>query len=246
MSSGTMDAALDTAARGWHVFPLRPGDKRPAVRDWEARATTDRARIERCWRTGAYNVGIACGPSRLVVIDLDTPKGGAVPPQAWQLDGVRTGLDVLAVLADRAGETLPVATYSVRTTSGGEHLYYAAPGGAEFRNTAGTLGWLVDTRAVGGYVVAAGSTVADRDYAVLDDSDAAPLPGWLAKLLTAPDRRPAPAGALDELLAAVRRRSGYAEAALRGELDTVLAAQPGNRNHTLNASAYALGRLIGA
>ncbi|MGH2875685.1 MAG: hypothetical protein ACRDRL_22575, partial [Sciscionella sp.] len=66
------------------------------------------------------------------------------------------------------------------------------------------------------------------------------------KLLTAPDRRPAPAGALDELLAAVRRRSTYAEAALRGELDTVLAARPGNRNHTLNASAYALGRLIGA
>ena len=35
--------ALDAASRGWHVFPVIPGDKRPAVRDWEARATTDRA-----------------------------------------------------------------------------------------------------------------------------------------------------------------------------------------------------------
>jgi hypothetical protein len=40
-------AALDHAACGWSVFPLRPGDKRPAVRDWETRATTDPDRIHR-------------------------------------------------------------------------------------------------------------------------------------------------------------------------------------------------------
>lgn len=88
-----LTAALDAAERGWHVFPLRPGDKRPALhgesvcpgigdcagghRKWEDRATTDPDRIRRAWAHGAFNVGIATGPSGLVVIDLDMPKGGA-------------------------------------------------------------------------------------------------------------------------------------------------------------------------
>lgn len=54
--------------------PLIPGDKRPAVTDWETRATTDRERITLCWTHAPYNVGIATGPSRLVVVDLDVPK----------------------------------------------------------------------------------------------------------------------------------------------------------------------------
>ena len=70
-----LSAALDYAARGWHVFPLRPGQKRPALQsDWEGRATTDPDRIRGCWEHDDYNIGIACGPSGLVVVDLDTPK----------------------------------------------------------------------------------------------------------------------------------------------------------------------------
>jgi hypothetical protein len=43
---------------------------------------------------------------------------------------------------------------------------------------------------------------------------------------------------------AVRRRSAYAGAVLRGEVDRVLTAPAGTRNHTLNAAAYALGRHV--
>jgi len=94
-----LTAALACAERGWHVFPLRPGGKQPALhgedrcphsgpcRDthqgWEQRATTDPRRIQACWRHGAYNIGVACGPSDLVVIDLGTPKGAAAPPPEW-------------------------------------------------------------------------------------------------------------------------------------------------------------------
>lgn len=72
--SAQLTAALDAASRDWRVFPLIPGDKRPAISEWETRATTDPDRITRAWSVAAYNVGIATGPSGLIVIDLDKPK----------------------------------------------------------------------------------------------------------------------------------------------------------------------------
>src|SRR5207253_11353884 len=131
--------------RGSHVFPLRPGDKRPAYPDhpadlctatdprcraagrhigWEARATTDPDRIRKAWSRLPYNVGIACGPSGLVVIDLDTPKPNAMQPEAWNVEGVTDGTDVLCVLAERAGAAVEWDTWTVRTGRGGTHLYY--------------------------------------------------------------------------------------------------------------------------
>ena len=179
-------AALAHAARGWRVFPLRRGDKRPAVKDWEPRATTDPARIERAWTAGPFNIGIATGPSGLVVLDLDRPKPGEIPPAAYRQPGIRDGGDVLAVLCEANDQPLPVDTYAVRTGSGGTHLYFTAPPGITLRNTAKRLGWLIDTRAHGGYVVAAGSTVDRRPYTVLVDEDPAPLPGWLTDRLADP------------------------------------------------------------
>lgn len=231
--------ALAHARRGWRVFPLRPGDKRPAVRDWETRATTDPARIERAWRADRFNIGIACGPSGLVVVDLDQPKPGQVPPPAYRMPGVRDGGDVLAVLCEANDQPLPVDTYTVRTASGGTHLYYATPAGVTLRNTAGRLGWLIDTRATGGYVVAAGSTVAGHRYTALVDVHAVPLPGWLADRLA----DPVPVPAAEGTNPARANATAYAAAALRGELDRVLAAVEGSRNHTLNAAAFALGQL---
>ncbi|MGI5225728.1 bifunctional DNA primase/polymerase [Actinoallomurus sp. CA-142502] len=252
-----LDSAL---AHGWHVFPLRPGDKRPAIhgetscprlgvcgnghQGWEQRAITDPQRVYRCWSHAPYNIGIACGPSGLVVVDLDTPKPGQTPPPEWQAPGVNEGADVLAALAERHGQPIPFDTHMVRTGSGGFHLYFTAPTGVELRNTSGRLGWLIDTRANGGYVVAAGSTVAGRPYETVHGIAPAPLPGWLALLLTepAPTRAPAthvPAAAR----ASVGRAAGYASAALRNEVQHVLDAVPGNRNHTLNQAAFALGQL---
>ncbi|WP_255347783.1 bifunctional DNA primase/polymerase [Actinoplanes sp. N902-109] len=79
-SNDFLTAALSAADRGWHVFPLRPDDKRPAIGKWEQRATIDPDRIRRCWTAGPYNVGIACGPSGLVVLDFDARKTGQTAP----------------------------------------------------------------------------------------------------------------------------------------------------------------------
>ncbi|WP_088285115.1 bifunctional DNA primase/polymerase, partial [Kineosporia sp. A_224] len=269
--------ALAHAGRGWHVFPLVPGHKRPAVTRWQERATLDPARIERCWSSrtaaGPYGVGIATGPSRLVVVDLDTPKPNTVLPDPWRTPGVVDGADVLAALADRAGHPDPAAlgTYSVLTPSGGTHLYFAAPGQAPLLdepaarplgNTAGVLGPLVDTRAAGGYVVAPPTRLDpgtrhgsdDRGesrarYIVEDQaSPVLPLPGWLVARLR-PDPLPAAASVVVRLAAPLSagpddRAARYVRAALDRTLSAVLEAAPGTRNRTLFGAAVSLGRLV--
>ncbi|MFI6331992.1 bifunctional DNA primase/polymerase [Micromonospora chersina] len=266
-------AALDCAGRGWHVFPLRPDHpaaaqdeaKRPAFPNrctaercdqtdprckaagrhvgWEERATTDPARIRRAWSTHPYGVGIACGPSRLLVVDLDVPKHpDDIPPPEWP--GARDGVDVLAALADRHGGAIE-PTYTVTTGRGGSHLYYRHPAtGPELRNTTSDrgrgVGWKVDTRGHGGYVVAAGSTVDGRAYAVALDCDPAPLPGWLAGLLAPPVR---PVAARPVLALPVDRHGRYLAAAIRRQVAHLTAAPDGQRNHALFTSAVALGQL---
>jgi len=260
-------AALAAAECGWHVFPLAPDSKYPALHGqddcprtgpcttghlgWEQRATTDPGRIRQCWQAGPFGIGVATGPSGLVVIDLDTPKHPRdTPPQAWALPGVVDGQDVLAVLCERHGQPWPGDTFTVRTGRGGQHLYFTTPPGLGLRNTTGDrgkgLGWHIDTRAAGGYVVAAGSTVAHRPYAVVHNGPVAPLPSWLAALL-APAAAPAVPLDLRVVRARIGRPTAYADAALTREAAKVAAERAvGARNHTLFASAAALGRLTAA
>ncbi|MBM0275816.1 bifunctional DNA primase/polymerase [Micromonospora tarensis] len=286
--SSLLAAALACAARGWHVFPLRPDHphaaeddaKRPAFPNrctaarcdrtdprcqaagrhvgWEERATTDPARIRRAWSQRPYGIGIACGPSGLLVVDLDVPKHpDDTPPSEWA--GVCVGMDVFAILAERHGTpttwiagcgpgdgppTGVDATYTQTTGRGGRHLFYRHPAtGPKLGNTVGErggLGWKVDTKSHGGYVVAAGSTVNGRPYTVALDVDPAPLPGWLAALLAPaarPAYRPAPVALPPD------RRGRYIAAAIRSQVAHLTAAPEGQRNHVLFASAVALGQL---
>ncbi|MGW0195918.1 bifunctional DNA primase/polymerase [Nonomuraea sp. NPDC003201] len=247
--------ALAAAARGWHVFPLTPGDKVPLKGwKWKEHHTTDPDIISRFWSGTAFNIGIATGPSRLVVIDLDTPKAGEQPPPPWNQPGVNDGADVLALLCEEAGQSLPLETFQVRTRRGGTHLYFTAPEGLTLGNTSGAkgqgLGWLIDTRATGGYVVGSGSFVTLPDgtgtYDAIHTIHPAPLPHWLAERLTPPaPEQPSIRFTASDVLATLGTQStGYALAALRNELQHVLDATPGTRNHTLNAAAFALGQLV--
>jgi hypothetical protein len=178
------------------------------------------------------------------VVDLDVVKAGAAP--TWGGRPVRHGAEVLATLAADAGQPEPgtEGTYQVVTGSGGRHLYYAAPDGTELRNTSGErgrgLGALIDTRAAGGYVVAAGTPVAGRPYTVAVDGPVHALPGWLAERLTAPPPPAAPAGPvrLD-----TSRHSAYLASAIRRQADYV-AHEPDHHNDALYRSACALGQLV--
>jgi Bifunctional DNA primase/polymerase, N-terminal len=242
--------AVEAARRGWAVFPCRPGDKRPAVPDWEHRACSDPERVGRHWPSGRHNIGIACGPSGLVVVDLDTHSP---LPDDWRLPGVHDGRDVLALLAEWAGQPWPV-TYTVKTPTGGLHLYYTAPDGPEIRNSAGKIGPLIDVRAGGGYVLAAGSVLDERAYPgnpgcreligdgkayeLADDSDPEPLPAWLAALAADTElaARPCSPGR-------VRATSGTR---LQGLVSTVRSGREGDRNGPLYWAARRAAEMIAA
>lgn len=244
--------ALEYANRGWHIFPLAPGSKRPATprhpatdcdhtdpwcrgehTGWEQRATTDPDRITRAWATQPYGIGIACGPSGLLVIDTDTPKPGTA---------TTSGEDTLAKLAGEHGDTegLP-ATWTVTTPSGGVHRYYTTDHlTTPLGNTAGRLGDLIDTRGQGGYVVAPPTLTDAGRYEVTADAAPAPLPAWLVQHLTP---RPTAPTRVHELRP-VTHRSAYLRTVLASEAQHVREATEGGRNHALFIAACCLGELV--
>jgi hypothetical protein len=230
------------ADQGFAVFPLAPRRKVPAVENWAAAATTDHLAIARAWRKAPYNIGVAAGPSGLLVVDLDQPKNPTdVAPEPWRSREAATGADVLAlVAADHAASTPP--TYTVTTPSGGQHLYYRQPRSRQLGNSAGRIGWKIDTRGHGGYVVGAGSITASGRYRAEPTTAPQPLPNWIIDIL---DTTPPP-GQAQPPTPILRNTSSYVLAALTGELDKVLDATPGQRNDTLNRAAFALGQLVGA
>ncbi|GGT62463.1 bifunctional DNA primase/polymerase [Streptomyces lateritius] len=247
MNNHLLHAALAAAERGWPVFPLRPGDKRPAGHAEancpgtgrcagghlvpEQRATTDPDLIRAAWSMRPYNVGIATGPAGLLVVDLDTVK-------AKDVKGTPDGATSLEALCERAGQAVP-ATYRVRTAGGGEHLYFAAQDGVRLRSTASRLAPKVDTRGWGGYVVAPGSTLPSGSYDVLDDAPVAELPAWLLEALTPPEKPVRPVR-----LAMPTRASRYADVVLERETAAVASAKEGGREAELFRAARAVGRLV--
>ncbi|MGW3505431.1 bifunctional DNA primase/polymerase [Streptomyces globisporus] len=242
-----LTAALAAAERSWHVFPLRPADKRPALhgeavcpligdcagghRKWEDRATIDPDRIRRAWAERPFNIGIATGPSGLLVVDLDVPKRNSSTDTP-------SGVTTFEALCERAGQPVPT-TYRTRTASGGHHLYFTTPPGIRLGNTVGTLAPLVDTRAWGGYVVAPGSTTPSGRYELTHPNPVAPLPDWLLTLL-----QPAPRGPVGPLAMPVVSGSRAARAALERECRRVVAAPERRGNNTLNHSAFKVGRFV--
>lgn len=154
--------ALAAHARGWVLMPLR--GKIPILDAWQKQLRPPEVDVERWARQG--NVGLRTGAvSQVVVLDVDTVKGGVVP------------------------EDLP-STPTVITGSGGYHYYFRAPA-HPMRNSAGRIAPHVDFRAEGGQVVFPGSIHPDTGKPYLwavspDDCELAELPEWIVEKLVEP------------------------------------------------------------
>lgn len=181
-----LDAAFFNAERFGPVFPLdhpsavrcvglhspqNPCDdkrgKHPAVK-WSVEATVEPRRLNSLFSSGQpRNIGLACGPAGLLVVDEDEP--GA-----------------FTAYATSVGQAIP-ATYIV-TTGRGRHYYFKQDG--SLGNAEGALkDWPINLRGKGGYVVAAGSQhESGLTYAADDpNADIASIPHWLQEAI---GRRP--------------------------------------------------------
>lgn len=176
--------ARTAVRRGLAVFPIPAGGRVPEP-GWQRLATLDEDALPELLASGR-NVGIACRASNVVALDLDVHHGDG--PTVNGIETLRTQLGIRGL--DRWPETLTVAT-----PSGGRHLYFRVPADCGIGSASGgrtALGPGIDVRGPGrrsgGYLVGPGSMVGGLPYAIANDLPIAPLPGWIADLLTTPAR----------------------------------------------------------
>lgn len=194
-------AALAAQQRGFHIFPVAVNDKVPhrLAGQWGQTATNDVNRIVHFWTQvdPQANIGVACKPSQLLVIDLDEAK------EDWNLRDTEwaylhngygprvSGMELFDEMAyklyDEDGDADSYTfAYQVSTRSGGRHLYYQWPAHWPKISQASPVKGVVDVRGNGGqwggYVLGAGSVV-DGLYGVAEDLQIAPPPRWIRRLV---------------------------------------------------------------
>lgn len=161
-----LDIALSLTRRGWHVHPLKAAGKIPISEHGKNDATLDEAQVRAWWtKTPNANVGIACGPSGLCVLDADHGLKDEADFRAWRQ---RNGLS---------------DTYTVRTgrrPEFGVQSYYAGSlkdGKFELDGVTGEI------KSLGGLVLAAGCIHPDSKerYYVLVDAPVAPVPAVIER-----------------------------------------------------------------
>jgi hypothetical protein len=142
-------AARWYAKRGLCIYPA--DGKHPLIRGWNDGAATSDPERAAAYFTEFPDaaLGIACGPSGIVVIDVDPRNGG---DKSW-----------LALCGDLGLETFDHAPVAL-TPSGGQHVYFKAPTGTTLRSGAHMLGPGIDVIGAKGGVIAPPSVRAGAPY----------------------------------------------------------------------------------
>lgn len=164
----TTTEALELAAIGLRVFPVRENDKRPAINGWPAAATSEPPDY---WFNGK-NIGVRCGATDLAgvwffVVDIDI-KDDQPGAESW------------ATFCNEHPEVRDVAAATVmsHTPSGGWHFWFVVPDGVDCP-TNGRPWPGVDIRGEGGYVLAPPSALPNGEYTWVRDP-------WENEVLEAP------------------------------------------------------------
>lgn len=231
-------SALRYAEAGISVFPLTvtitAGRKRiRPVSHWDEASGTDPAMIRDWfgptgrWRTAS--LGIDCGKSGLVVVDLDGVDGIA----NW---------DAL-VVKHRIG-----GTWRSYTPGGGRHWYFRADPATPLGSSASKVAPRVDVRGVGGFVIAPPSADTRGRYMWLEgEPDWAQLP-VVPQLVAdrAASRAPGARRTYPPGGNGTRRRFTRTQAVefCRPSIEALRTAREGTRNHALNTAAKVLSHFV--
>ena len=112
-----LDCALEYIDLGWYVFPAK--GKRPITKHGFKDATLDKDQARKWWEFKGFpnlpNIGIATGPSGLLVVDIDKKHGGLETLKEWEKEGGPL-------------EGWREKTFWVKSGGGGFHIYYRHPG----------------------------------------------------------------------------------------------------------------------
>lgn len=237
-----LTAALAAQAAGLHIFPVAVGQKVPhhMAGSWGETATNDFNRIVDFWTRldPNANIGVACKPSQLLVVDLDLAKADVnLRGTEWEymhsVYGARVhGTDLIDEMAYKLADDdadLYTETFTVRTGSGGTHLYYRWPDHWPRISQASPVKGLIDVRGNGGtwggYVLGAGSHTAAGRYLVTGNTQIAEPPVWIRQLVAEKPRITKPSA-----LTGIRQPGALSWSGL---VDSVRNAGEGNRNNAL-------------
>jgi hypothetical protein len=217
-----LDAAIYYAARGWHVFPCKPGQKIPATPHGVKDATTDPDKIRSWWaRWPSANIALACGEASGVYvadIDMDAAKG----------------VDGFASLAELG----PIPrTVKQSTPRGGAHFFFKAAVPPKNKNGFKTG---IDIRGEGYYVVLAPSANGTGGYVWENSPDDAELAEWPECLRPAPEK---PRFAWDAPRKAATAPSGASD--VRARASAYLArCEPAVQGHSGHAALLKAARAL--
>jgi hypothetical protein len=144
MSGLAAEARRLTKAGIW-IFPCKPGTKIPATKNGHKDSSNDPAQADKWWKENPeYNIGVDCGRSNIVVVDIDT-KDGKQGDKSF---------DILAEGHPEVRETPTAITWS-----GGRHLWYQGDFPRTINAFKGEGLPDIDLCGRGGYVIAAPSVI---------------------------------------------------------------------------------------
>lgn len=169
---GFLEHALWLAKQGFHVFPLIPNSKLPAIEDFPHLASCDPAQIKKWWVDPIlgweqpYNIGISTTKfsqnQALLVVDVDNK-------------GAKKGSEEIEKLKK---ENLEVPqTFTQKTPSGGLHFVYVVK--EPIKQGTSVLAPGLDIRGRGGYIVGAGSEIDGKRYEVYGEVKFKAAPKWM-------------------------------------------------------------------
>jgi hypothetical protein len=235
--------AVKAVQKGFHIFPVEDFGKTPHTTTppytikWSDVATNDLNVVLRLWNQWPEaNVGVACKPSGLLVVDCDIPKTQYALSKtklAYMHEAFGPLVDGESVFNEvchrYGGDWAEVeSTYCVSTGSGGLHYYFRWPSWLQ-ASQASIVKGVLDIRCNGGerggYVLGEGSETTKGPYVRRSKGvDVLDAPDWLVELCKERARPSQPAASPYEKGGSVNY-GGLAE--------SVAYAQEGNRNNCL-------------